>query len=75
MRSILAHLDKKPSVPGNHATGPHKSQIDVFVFESVAMPEMDYGGLSPRTCCLAPTVKVKHTDQESGGELREIFKF
>ena len=30
-------------------------------------------GLSPQTCYLAPI--VKHTGQESGGELCEIFKF
>jgi len=31
------------------------------------------GGLSSQNCRLAP-LTVKHTGQESGGELRKIFK-
>jgi len=39
---------------------------------AVAMPGMSQGAKPPK-CCLAS--KVKHTGQESGGELCEIFKF
>ena len=49
-------------------------QCVTIISEYSGVPGMGEGRLSPQKCRLAlPT--VKHTGQESGGELCEIFKF